>query len=430
MAVGRGPVAEDLGEDLAASSASRRLRLQDEHARSFAEDESVPVGAERTAGFGRHIVPLGEDTEGAPAFHDPERERGVGTADDGHLECPGADEVETITDAVGGRRACPVHVDQRAAQPEPDGNVGRRSGVHRGRDDEGPAPAVQVVVAEEVVARHVAAARAGNRDRRVPSVHPVVGQSRLTHGLARRDHGELGRAAQPAHFLPVEVLTWSYPWTTAPVRLEANASSSSAATPDSPPMSRRQNSSTAQPRQLATPRPVTTTRCETMDGDSRSAGVTSPGGAASLTMNRAVSLDPVSAGSHAISDLLRARRVRAVRAAIELAARLDAMADHVAAAVLAVRCERLDRALEAVEQVVSPRRDYLEGLVVLLRSSGHSSSSPPLLTVTPSSKRPRGLLETNPCGDASPQRSPRERCRHVIHASHPAFGYDPRASRS
>src|SRR6266545_2057116 len=171
-------------------------------------------------------------------------------------------------------------------------------------------------------------------------------------------------------------------------------------------------------------------RMETMDGDSRSAGVTSPGGAASLTMNRAVSLDPVSAGSHAISYLLRARRVRAVRAAIELAARLDAMADHVAAAVLAVRCERLDRALEAVEQVVSPRRDYLEGLVVLLRSSGHSSSSPPLLTVTPSSKRLRGLLETNPCGDASPQRSRRERCRHVIHASHPAFGYDPRASRS
>src|SRR6266545_1104404 len=175
-------------------------------------------------------------------------------------------------------------------------------------------------------------------------------------------------------------------------------------------------------------------RMETMDGDSRSAGVTSPGGAASLTMNRAVSLDPVSAGSHAISYLLRARRVRAVRAAIELAARLDAMADHVAAAVLAVRCERLDRALEAVEQVVSPRRDYLEGLVVLVSTHfavpGHSSSSPPLPTVTPSSKRPRGLLETNPCGDASPQRSRRERCRHVIHASHPAFGYDPRASRS
>src|SRR6266568_6684630 len=70
--------------------------------------------------------------------------------------------------------------------------------------------------------------------------------------------------------------------------------------------------------------------------------------------------------SDAIPDLLRARRVRAVRAAVELAARLDAVADDVAAAVLAVWRERLDRTLEAVEHVVRPRRDHLEGLVVLV----------------------------------------------------------------
>src|SRR6266702_8140487 len=84
--------------------------------------------------------------------------------------------------------------------------------------------------------------------------------------------------------------------------------------------------------------------------------------------------------SDAIPDLLRARRVRAVRAAVELAARLDAVADDVAAAVLAMWRERLDRTLEAVEHVVRPRRDHLEGLVVLVSTHfavpGHRSSSP------------------------------------------------------
>src|SRR3954470_96720 len=57
---------------------------------------------------------------------------------------------------------------------------------------------------------------------------------------------------------------------------------------------------------------------------------------------------------------------RAVGAAEELAVRLDAVADDLAAAVLAHRGHLVDRTLEAVEGVPRAGRDHLERLVVLI----------------------------------------------------------------
>src|SRR5690349_15678842 len=56
----------------------------------------------------------------------------------------------------------------------------------------------------------------------------------------------------------------------------------------------------------------------------------------------------------------------AARAAEHLAGRLDAVPDHLAPAVLAQRSQPMNRALEAVEDVVVAAVDDLEGLVVLV----------------------------------------------------------------
>jgi hypothetical protein len=57
---------------------------------------------------------------------------------------------------------------------------------------------------------------------------------------------------------------------------------------------------------------------------------------------------------------------RAVRAAVELAIRLDAVPDHAAPAVLALRREFVDRTLEAVERPASARTADFEALVVVV----------------------------------------------------------------
>src|ERR1041385_647187 len=56
----------------------------------------------------------------------------------------------------------------------------------------------------------------------------------------------------------------------------------------------------------------------------------------------------------------------AVSTAEELAIHLGTVADHPAAAMLTHRGHRLDRALEAVEDVPLPGRDYLECLVIFV----------------------------------------------------------------
>src|SRR5690606_6209255 len=56
----------------------------------------------------------------------------------------------------------------------------------------------------------------------------------------------------------------------------------------------------------------------------------------------------------------------AVGAAVEPALHLGAVADHLAAAVLADRCHQVHRALEAVEGVGGSRRRHLEALVVVV----------------------------------------------------------------
>src|SRR5215216_3471218 len=69
---------------------------------------------------------------------------------------------------------------------------------------------------------------------------------------------------------------------------------------------------------------------------------------------------------------------RAVSAAVKRAVRLDAVPDHLDAAILAIGREGMYRALEAIESVrVSTGHTYLKGLVVVIAADftlGHSST--------------------------------------------------------
>src|SRR3954451_9532162 len=81
----------------------------------------------------------------------------------------------------------------------------------------------------------------------------------------------------------------------------------------------------------------------------------------------------------AVRDALDAAVRRAVGAAVDGPARLDAVADHPAAAVGADRGERVDRALEAVEHVRLAAAPDLECPVVLVAADlagGHASAVP------------------------------------------------------
>jgi hypothetical protein len=73
-----------------------------------------------------------------------------------------------------------------------------------------------------------------------------------------------------------------------------------------------------------------------------------------------------------------ARLLRAVGAAIKGALRFDAMADNSALAVRAGRCERMNCALEAIENVRLSGVNDFEGLVVIVPADlalGHGASS-------------------------------------------------------
>src|SRR5215831_12601588 len=79
-----------------------------------------------------------------------------------------------------------------------------------------------------------------------------------------------------------------------------------------------------------------------------------------------------------VDDGFGALGVRAVRATIEGAVGLDAVADHLAAAVLTDRGELLDGALEAVERMRLPGGHHLERhLVVVATHFAYGHGSPP-----------------------------------------------------
>src|SRR5215217_2199089 len=72
-------------------------------------------------------------------------------------------------------------------------------------------------------------------------------------------------------------------------------------------------------------------------------------------------------GSGPVGDAFRAGHARAVGAAVEVTVCLDAMADHLDAAVLASGSQSVDCTLEAVEGAhLTPRHTYLEGLIVVV----------------------------------------------------------------
>jgi hypothetical protein len=71
-------------------------------------------------------------------------------------------------------------------------------------------------------------------------------------------------------------------------------------------------------------------------------------------------------GLNPVFQLRLARRARAVCAAVDLSVGFNAVPDNSAIAVRANRCQRMDRALEAVEGVTFSTNDYLKRLVIFI----------------------------------------------------------------
>src|SRR5205823_220400 len=87
---------------------------------------------------------------------------------------------------------------------------------------------------------------------------------------------------------------------------------------------------------------------------------------------------PARPGSHVIDHAADARLLGAVRAAKDVVALLDAVADDLAAAVGTLRRQRVDGALETVERLGPAARRHAEGLVVFVAANvtaGHDSTS-------------------------------------------------------
>src|SRR5215472_15938783 len=88
-------------------------------------------------------------------------------------------------------------------------------------------------------------------------------------------------------------------------------------------------------------------------------------------------MSPALGCGRTVPDTGHARLMRAMSAAVEGVAILDAVPDDAAAAVRAPGCERLDRAFEAVEGVRAAILLDSEGLVVIVAAevaSGHVDS--------------------------------------------------------
>jgi hypothetical protein len=83
-------------------------------------------------------------------------------------------------------------------------------------------------------------------------------------------------------------------------------------------------------------------------------------------------------GSGVVSRFGDSGFARATGAAIKRPVRLDAVPDDFAPAVIANRRQRMDRAFEAVENMLPARRDHLEGEIIVVTANftlGHINLS-------------------------------------------------------
>jgi hypothetical protein len=87
-------------------------------------------------------------------------------------------------------------------------------------------------------------------------------------------------------------------------------------------------------------------------------------------------------GSGVVSHFGDSGFARATGATIKRFVRLDAMPDDFAPTVIANRRQRMDRALEAVENMLPARRDHLEGEIIVVTANftlGHINLLPRLV---------------------------------------------------
>ena len=144
-----GAEAEDLRDDPRAASHCGLSLLEDEHGRSLAHDEAVPLPIERAGGARRVVVALGEDADHRER---PERERrqgSFGPAGQRRLHRSVTNGSERLTDRHGPGCARVGVADTRSGQVEVERHVARsgaaedrkrerrRDPAHPSRDESG-----------------------------------------------------------------------------------------------------------------------------------------------------------------------------------------------------------------------------------------------------------------------------------------------------
>jgi len=126
IGVAAGPVACGYGTDIRLPGPGPFVILQDEDARAFAYDKTVPGQIEGSGSLGRPVVvSRGKGFELAEARHGEQRDRRLGAAGDHHIQTPRAQQIDGLADGVGARGAGRDLGEGRAMDFKPHGDVAR-----------------------------------------------------------------------------------------------------------------------------------------------------------------------------------------------------------------------------------------------------------------------------------------------------------------
>ena len=263
--VGRGAVADDLGERLRAARSSVLERLQDEHARTLADDEAVAPFVERPRGALRIVVAGGEGAHRREAAHQRLVAGSLGPAGEHHVGVAAPDRLPGLADGVAARGAGGHDAEVGALRAEDDGDHAGRQ-VADGHGDQERRHAVRALLAhqQDLLGQGADPADARPDDDAGPLgqlAFQPAGQAGLVHRLARRHERELDVAVGAALLLAVED-DGSKSLTSAAIRVVRRDGSNwvMGPTPDLPAIRPAQVDGTSLPSGVMAPMPVTTTR--------------------------------------------------------------------------------------------------------------------------------------------------------------------------
>ena len=193
-------VADDFGEDCGAARLGKAKLLQDQDARTLANDKAVPVAVPGTAGVHRIVIAGGKRLHRRKAAHGKRCDRTFGTARDHRIRVAALDGAEGIADCVRGAGAggrsrlvgtfrAPADTDVAGSQiddrrRDEEGRDTPRAAVHQGR----------VLALDDIEAADAGADMYAD----VVGVFGSDPQGGVLHGLLSSGHGEVNEAAHLA----------------------------------------------------------------------------------------------------------------------------------------------------------------------------------------------------------------------------------------